>query len=131
MNKENTNAQNNPTEPPARNLGGAPLGNKNARRHGFYSRKVDEELQAAIEEAGLVQGLDAEIALIRAKIQMLEEKDPDNVKLFLQAVNTLSNVMARRRYAGKGDWSTLTDTLQHIFKGVVVPAAAFRDVIGK
>ena len=131
MNKENTSTQPNSAETPPRNLGGAPLGNQNARKHGFYSRKVDEELRSAIEEAGFVQGLDAEIALLRAKIQMLEEKDPDNVKLFLQAVNTLSNVMARRRFAGKGDWSVLTDTLQRIFKGVVIPAAAFRDAIGK
>ncbi|MEN8613966.1 hypothetical protein ABFB09_01595 [Dehalogenimonas sp. THU2] len=131
MNKENNNSQPNPEETPAPRGVGAPKGNQNARTHGFYSKKCDDARRAVIEEAGTVEGLDAEIALIRAKIQLLEQKDPDNVKLFLQAINTLSNVMIRRRYAGRGDWQTLTDAVQRAFKGVVVPAAAIREALGK
>ena len=46
---------------------GAPAGNQNARKHGFYSRVLDEEEQLDFEQATSVEGLDDEIAHAEGK----------------------------------------------------------------
>ena len=45
---------------------GAPKGNQNARKHGFYSRVLDEAEQLDFELATGVEGIDDEIALHQA-----------------------------------------------------------------
>jgi uncharacterized protein YjcR len=47
---------------------GAPRGNQNARKHGFYSRVLDDAEELDFEQATEVEGLDEEIALLRVKI---------------------------------------------------------------
>ena len=44
---------------------GAPKGNQNARKHGFYSRALTEAEKVELEEASYVEGVDQEIALLR------------------------------------------------------------------
>jgi hypothetical protein len=56
--------------------------------------------------------------------------DPDNVKLIIQSVNTLSNVIARRRFAVlKKDKNTLLEGLKELLAGVVVPATAVKEIL--
>ncbi len=50
---------------------GAPKGNQNARKHGFYSRVLDEAEQLDFELATGVEGIDGEIALLRVKIKSI------------------------------------------------------------
>ena len=57
---------------------GAPKGNQNARKHGFYSKVLDEAERLDFELATGVEGIDEEIALIRVKIKSLLERDPEN-----------------------------------------------------
>lgn len=47
---------------------GAPAGNQNARRHGYYSRHIADADQDGLGEAGSVEGLSQEIALLRLLI---------------------------------------------------------------
>jgi hypothetical protein len=89
------------TAVPTRREGGQP-GNQNGRVHGFYSKYATAERQEVMGEAALLEGLDAEIGLLRSKIQRLEELDPDNVKLFSEVVRSLSLVMARRKFCPAG-----------------------------
>jgi len=86
-----------PDEP--RRIGGQP-GNHNALVHGFYSKYATAQRQAVMDEAAMIEGLDAEIGLLRSKIERLEELDPDNVKLFSDVIRSLSLVMTRRKFAG-------------------------------
>jgi hypothetical protein len=112
-----------------RRRGGQP-GNRNAVTHGFYSRPLSDERETAMSQADEIQGLDEEIALLRYKIRRLEELDPDNVKLIIQSVNTLSNVIARRRFAVlKKDKNTLLEGLKELLAGVVVPATAVKEIL--
>ena len=76
---------------------GAPKGNQNARKHGFYSRVLDEAEKLDFELATGVEGIDDEIALLRVKIKSLIAHDPDNIKLIMQATNTLARLV-RTRY---------------------------------
>ena len=63
---------------------GAPKGNQNARKHGFYSKVLDEAERLDFELATGVDGLDEEIALLRVKIKSLLERDPENIKLIMR-----------------------------------------------
>ena len=43
---------------------GAPRGNQNARRHGFYSRVLDEARKLQLDQARDVEGIDEEISSV-------------------------------------------------------------------
>lgn len=109
---------------------GAQPGNSNAVKHGYYCRRIDAAQKQDLIEAEEVEGLDAEIALLRSKIQLLNQRDPENIKLIIQAINTLSNVMVRRRYVVR-DKNAIAEAVKQVLKGVILPAGIIRDALEK
>ena len=75
---------------------GAPKGNQNARKHGFYSKVLDEAEQLDFELATGVEGIDDEIALLRVKIKSILKNDPENINLIMQATNALARLVKTR-----------------------------------
>ena len=55
---------------------GAPRGNQNARKHGFYSRVLNEAHTLQLDQAREVEGIDEEIAVIRVKLLTLMDQHP-------------------------------------------------------
>lgn len=108
---------------PARRSGkrGAPKGNQNARKHGFYSRILDEAERIDFELATGVDGLDDEIALLRVKIKSVLERDPENVKLIMQATNTLVRLVRTRYNISKEDRKGLKEAISNVLKEVALP----------
>lgn len=96
-------------------------GNQYARKHGFYSKVLDEGERRDYRRAIEVDGLDAEIALLRVKIKSLIERDPENIKLIMQAINTLIKLVMTRYNIGKGDKKGLKDAIQNVLKDVALP----------
>jgi hypothetical protein len=89
---------------------GAPLGNTNALKHGFYSRRFHEI--EALELKDLKSGLVDEIALLRVLIRRVFERVDeidDNLENWARMLNTLS--MASTRLA------TLLKTQQKLDDG--------------
>ena len=68
------------------NRGGAPLGNRNALKHGFYARKMP-----GIEEAGEAD-LEDEIAMLRLSIRNITEhsSQPLNIEMQLELLHSIS-----------------------------------------
>ena len=60
------------------NRGGAPKGNQNARKHGYYSRVLTPRQQASPD---LLQ----ELKLMMVKIESIYNNQPDNYDLQLRA----------------------------------------------
>ena len=100
---------------------GAPFGNQNARRHGFYSRVLDEEEQADFEQATGVEGIDQEIALVRVKIKSLVAREPENTKLIMQGVGTLEKMVRTKFKIGKEDKQGLREAITNVLKDVAIP----------
>lgn len=100
---------------------GAPIGNQYARKHGFYSRVLDEEEQRDYEQATCVDGLDDEIALLRVKIKSLVQRDPENVKLIVQATNTLARLLRTRYNISREDKKGLRDAIGTVLRDVALP----------
>ena len=100
---------------------GAPRGNQNARKHGFYSKVFDEAEQLDFELATGVNGIDDEIALLRVKIKSILEKDPDNIKLIMQATNTLAGLVKTRYNITKEQKKGLKEAIGNVLKDIALP----------
>jgi len=100
---------------------GAPRGNQNARKHGFYSKVLDEAEQLDFELATGVDGIDDEIALLRVKVKSILEKDPDNIKLIMQATNTLAGLVKTRYKITKEQKRGLKEAIGNVLKDIALP----------
>ncbi len=100
---------------------GARKGNQNARKHGFYSKVLDEAGQLDFELATGVEGIDGEIALLRVKIKSLLERDPENIKLIMQATNTLAGLVKTSYNISKEDKKGLKEAIANVLRDVALP----------
>jgi len=100
---------------------GAPKGNQNARKHGFYSRVLDEAEQLDFELATGVEGIDGEIALLRVKIKSILKNDPENIKLITQATDALSRLVRTRYNISKEDKKGLKEAIGNVLRDVALP----------
>jgi len=81
---------------PVKKRPGAPKGNQNARKHGFYSDVLDDEEYQALKEIRGYEDLDGEIDVMRVKIQSVLRHDPNNVRLIIEATSNLARLMKTR-----------------------------------
>lgn len=96
---------------------GAQPGNQNAKRHGFYSKALDEVRRREFRQAARVKGLDEEIALLRLRIRALAEKDPENLDLIGKDVRTLA-VLLRTKHATHdkmADLKVISENVRQMF----------------
>ncbi|MFC2022282.1 hypothetical protein ACFLTR_03630 [Chloroflexota bacterium] len=100
---------------------GAPKGNQNAKKHGFYSKVLDEAERLDFELATSVEGIDNEIALLRVKIKSLLGRDPENIKLIMQATNTLARLVRTRYNISKEDKKGLKEAIGNVLRDVALP----------
>ena len=75
---------------------GAPLGNQNARKHGYYSKVHTGELKALLQ-TGMSDGIDVEIALHRLKLKSVLEHDPSNINLISHAIYSLARLICAKQ----------------------------------
>ena len=100
---------------------GAPKGNQNARKHGFYSKVLDEAERLDFELASGVEGIDDEIALLRVKIKSILENDPENIKLIMQATNTLAGLVKTRYNITKEQKKGLKEAIGNVLRDIALP----------
>lgn len=100
---------------------GAPKGNQNARKHGFYSEVLDAAEQLDFENAQDVEGIDFEIAVLRVKIKALLERDPNNIKLLMDATNTMARLLRTKYNLDKGQGRSVRDAIHDVIKDLAVP----------
>ncbi|OGN88607.1 MAG: hypothetical protein A2158_01535 [Chloroflexi bacterium RBG_13_46_14] len=100
---------------------GAPKGNQNARKHGFYSKVLDEKEQAAYDEAIFVEGIDEEIALLRVKMISLLERDPENIRLISQAANTLIKLILIKHDVDRNDPKSMKKAIYTVLRDAALP----------
>ena len=100
---------------------GAPRGNQNARKHGFYSKVLDEAEQLDFELAAGVEGIDDEITLLRVKIKSILENDPENIKLIMQATNALARLVKTRYNITKEQKKGLKEAIGNVLRDVALP----------
>ena len=100
---------------------GAPKGNQNARKHGFYSKVLDEAEQLDFELVKGVNGFDDEIALLRVKIKSLLDNDPENIKLLMAATTTLANLVKTKYKISQEQKQGLKEAIENVLKDIAIP----------
>ncbi len=92
-----------------------------ADREEFYAKVLDKAEKLDFTTALEDNSLDSEIALLKIKIKELVEKDPENLKLFLQAADMLGRLMRTRYTITREQKKGLKDALQNVIKDIAVP----------
>ncbi len=105
----------------SKNKGGAPPGNQNARKHGYYSTILDDAGKADFERATEVEGIDEEIALLRVKIKALVQRDPDNIRLIMRAIDSMGKLARTKFNIGKNDKKSVAEAVAGILKDIAIP----------
>src|SRR4030067_32889 len=105
---------------PFRSKPGGQPGNQNARKHGFYSRALTSHQRALLRAAPRPPPrpdpteVKHEISLLRARIAMLVEADPDNITVLTLALNTLVKLMAMKHRLSDNQQGEMTDALRDL-----------------
>jgi hypothetical protein len=92
-----------------------------AKKQGFYSKVLDEAEQLDFELAKGVEGFDDEIALLRVKIKSLLENDPGNIKLLMQATNTLTRLVKAKYNITKEQKQGLKEAIGNVLRDIAIP----------
>ena len=100
---------------------GPPTGNQNARKHGFYSRALDEADKLEIDELRGVEGIDDEIALLRWKLRELIENEPERIDLHMEAANTIARLVRTRYQISKEQKKSLKEAITKVLTDVALP----------
>jgi len=74
---------------PARRKRGGQKGNRNARKHGFYSATLGPAETCQLWNITNLEGVDPEIAFIRVKLQSSLQHDPGNRRVIREASRLL------------------------------------------
>lgn len=88
---------------------------------GFYGRTLDEAEQVDLQDAAGVQGLDAEVALVRIMLRRLIAEQPGEVKLQLSAVNTLAKLLHARYQLSAEQRNSLKEAILKVLTEVAIP----------
>jgi hypothetical protein len=94
---------------------------KRSPKRGYYGRALDEVEKLALEEAGGVEGLDEEIAVLRFKMRQLVENEPEKVELCLKAANTLARLIGVRYNITKEQKKSLKEAISRVITEIAVP----------
>ncbi len=98
-----------------------PKGNQNARTHGFYAEVLDAAERVDLEMASDVYGIDDEIAVLRVKIKSALEKDPENLKLIMQATNALAGLVKTRYKISAEQKKGLKEAIANVVRDIAIP----------
>ena len=82
---------------------------------------LDEAEQLDFELAVGVEGIDDEIALLRVKMKSLLEHDPENIKLIMQATNTLAGLVKTNYKITKEQRKGLKEAIGNVLREVALP----------
>ena len=97
---------------------GAPKGNQNARKHGFYSQVLNEAEKIQLEQARDIEGIDEEIAILRVKLRELIEKQPERFDLHMEAANTIARLVRTRYSISKEQKNSLREAITKVLAGL-------------
>jgi hypothetical protein len=101
--------------------GGQP-GNKNAFKHGLYSKAMQEMEKKDYNRAAGVEGIEQEIALLRLEIlKVINGGSTKNLKLILKAADVLDKMVRTNYKITLPQRKSIKDAMGNIIKDILVP----------
>ncbi len=93
----------------------------NAKTSGYYQEAFAEAERLDFELAAGVNGIDDEIALMRLKIKSILGKDPENIKLIMQATKALERLIRTRYEISKEQRKGLKEAIGNVLRDIALP----------
>ncbi len=87
----------------------------------FYAKVLDEAEKIDLEIASGVDGIDQEIALLRAQIKAIIQDDPKDIKSIVRATNALEKLVRTRYHITKEQRKGLKAALGNVIKDIALP----------
>jgi hypothetical protein len=101
---------------------GGQKGNRNAIKHGFYSKIFDEAERPDFTFAVGIEGIDEEIALLRMEIKKaISGGDTRNLILLVKAAGALEKLIRTRYQINAAQRKGLKEAIGNVVKDVLVP----------
>ena len=88
---------------------------------GFYEKVLDEAEKMDFDIAAGVDGIDDEIAVLRLKIKQILRDKPEDLELYLAAINLLARLVKTRYSMNKKQEKNLGEAIKNIIKEIGVP----------
>jgi hypothetical protein len=117
---------------------GAPKGNKNAVKQDYYLKEFEQSERLDLENANGVEGIDAEIALLRHEIKMaISGGDERNLLLLVKSAGALERLVRTRYRISNAQHDGLKEGVGILLKeflaplGVTAGSALISKMIGK
>lgn len=104
-----------------RKKGGQPS-NRNAVKHGFYSKMLNEADKKDFEKAAGIEGIDEEIALMRLEIKRaITGGDDTNLKIIIRATNALEKLIRTRYLVSATQRQGFKQAIGNVIRDIIVP----------
>jgi hypothetical protein len=94
---------------------------KKPARRGFYAPALNETRELMLEEAGGVEGLDQEIALLRLKLRDMIRDEPGACQMHLKVASTIANLVKIRYSISKEQKKSLREAITKVLTELAVP----------
>ena len=88
---------------------------------GFYSRALTEAEQLQLVDAGSVDGIDEEIALLRVRLRELAAESPDRLDLQIDLATTIARLVKTRYQISADQKKSLKAAISRVLEDVAVP----------
>lgn len=85
---------------------------------GFYARALSRAERVLLPEAGEVEGLEQEIALLRVKLATALQEHPDNLPLMLRGVELLVKTVSAEYRLSKRSQDNLAAAIDGVLKEI-------------
>jgi len=95
---------------------GGQKGNRNARKHGFYSGTLSPAETSQLWNITNLEGVDPEIAFIRVKLQSSLQYDPGNRRVISEASRLLVKLYSANYRLDPTDRSYLKTVVEHLLE---------------
>jgi hypothetical protein len=95
---------------------GGQKGNRNARKHGFYSGTLSPAETRELWNITNLEGVDPEIAFIRVKLQSSPQYDPGNRRVIREASRRVVKWYSANYGLDRTDRNSLKTVVQHLFE---------------
>ncbi len=101
---------------------GAPKGNRNSIKHGFYSKVFDEAERFDFNSAAGIEGIDEEIALLRLEIKKaISGGDERNLLLVVKAAGALEKLIRTRYQITASQRKGLKEAINNVIRDIFIP----------
>jgi hypothetical protein len=100
---------------------GAPKGNQNARKYGFYSKALADAARLNLQDAAHIEGVDEELAVLRLQLRDLVQNHPDSIDLQIRLANAIARMVRTRYQLDKNEKRPLRDAIANVLREVAAP----------